>query len=260
MVTVIHNLYRRNPYIRETVALNLHALNNSGVAFQYICFNDHGDPEIKSDLEEFGKEIEYVYADRNYGHGICSGGWVGAIPFVLGSYIHNTGQDDVFTPSFYRQLVGALDSDPSMSVAYANCIVTDPNLNPQNVMLPCQPQPIYYDAPFEAFKAWFGVDSIGNGPTRANNHFPAPGVIYRRSLHDEIGIPDVNNFLGAVDFEYWSRILFHGKKAKYFPLPLWLYRVSQHSTSKAVTDADARIAQWNQKILAKYQQLWKERK
>lgn len=257
MISVIHNLYRRNPHVRESVALNVKALYDSKVAFQYICFNDHGDKEIEDDLADLinDHEIQYIYSDINYGKGVCSGGWVGAIPYLKGDYVHNTGQDDVFTPNFYRQLVGALDSDPNLSLAYANCIVTDPNLVPQNVMLPLVPQPIYYDTPFEAWKQWFGVGP--NGPTRANNHFPAPGVIYRRLLHDVIGKPDVDNFLGAVDFEYWARILYHGLKARCFFLPLWLYRVSQHSTSKAINDADAKIAKWNEGILAKYQEAYR---
>ena len=45
----------------------------------------------------------------NFGMGICSGGWVGALPLVEGNIIHNTGQDDVFTANFYHKAKLAFD-------------------------------------------------------------------------------------------------------------------------------------------------------
>ena len=46
MISIIHNLYKRNPFVRETVLLNLKALDESIIDYQYICFNDNGDKEI----------------------------------------------------------------------------------------------------------------------------------------------------------------------------------------------------------------------
>ena len=45
-ISVIHNLYKRNPYVNESVQYNLHALKEANVDYQYILFNDNGDKEI----------------------------------------------------------------------------------------------------------------------------------------------------------------------------------------------------------------------
>ena len=37
-ISVIHNLYKRNPYVNESVQYNLHALKEANVDYQYILF------------------------------------------------------------------------------------------------------------------------------------------------------------------------------------------------------------------------------
>jgi|SRR3972149_7276384 len=103
-VSVIHNLFRRNPYVNDSVILNLIALRNAHVEFEYILFNDHGDIEIKEDVKEYTDlpNIKYIYSNINYGNRMCSGGWVGALTYITGDLIHNIGQDDVFSSLFYE--------------------------------------------------------------------------------------------------------------------------------------------------------------
>ena len=38
-ISVIHNLYKRNPYVNESIQYNLHALKEANVDYQYILFN-----------------------------------------------------------------------------------------------------------------------------------------------------------------------------------------------------------------------------
>jgi len=90
MISVIHNTYERNIYVRESATLNIKALQESGLDYQYIIFNDKWDESILEDVKDLlSDKVEYYYSDFNYGMGICSGGWVGAIPLLKGKYVHN---------------------------------------------------------------------------------------------------------------------------------------------------------------------------
>jgi hypothetical protein len=91
-----------------------------------------------------------------------------------------------------------------------------------------------YSNPRGVFNQWFGVTN--NTITRTNNFIPAPGTVYKVSLHNEIGPPDVDNFRGVCDFEYWSRVLFYKKSVVYLAEPTWLYRLSQYTTTLEVID------------------------
>jgi hypothetical protein len=63
MLTIVHGVYKRNPYIEETLRLNLLALKTAKVKdFQYIVFNDKGDKEIYDDLSNYHNKIEYIYS------------------------------------------------------------------------------------------------------------------------------------------------------------------------------------------------------
>ena len=103
---------------------------------------------------------------------------------------------------------------------------------------------IDYSNPRQTFNQWFGVE---NGKiTRTNNFIPAPGTVYKVKLHNEIGEPDLTNFAGVADFEYWSRVLFFKKHIEYISHPCWLYRMSKYTTTLEVIDGKV-----NEKDLSK---------
>lgn len=259
-LSLIHNQYKRNPYFRESMALCLHALRTENIDYEYIIFNDNGDKEIEEDAKEFfsDKRVKYVYSPVNFGHKTCTGGWLGAVPHLTGDLVHNMGQDDVFTPNFYRIGLETLEKTPDAMAIHFNGFICNENLEVAGIMLPVDRTYDYYGHPFEAWKEWFGVGNEDR-VTRANNTFLAPGVIYRRKLHDLIGLPDVDNFLGAVDFEYWSRILFYGHKVVPVTQPTWLYRKSKYSTSSG-ENQDALMKSWSDRIKVKFEKLYEERK
>lgn len=258
-LSVIHNLYKQNKYVLETVRLNLIALDTAKADYEYILFNDHGDTKIKDDVSETlsHPNVKYIYSDVNYGKGKCSGGWVGAIPYLNGDFIHNTGQDDVFTATFYKKCLEELHSDDNLMLVFANSIVTTETLKPVSLMLNMEGTPDYGN-PDTIFNWWFGVGEGGaTGVTRANNNIPAPGVIYRKTLHKLIGIPDLDTFFGAADFEYWARVIFYRNKCKFIKEPLWLYRKSEFSTSIENDVSDTQV--WVDKVKEKYSKLYSER-
>ena len=259
-ISIIHNLYRKNPYVNESVRYNLFALKEAKIDYQYILFNDKGDKEIFDDvkdiIEEEDNKIIYHYSDINYGKGKGTGGWLGALSLVNGDIIHNFGQDDVFVSKFYSK---ALETFKNKNMMFFSCngIRTDENLNQQGPMINLEYKP-NYSYPLEIFKFWFGINEK-NQITRTNNGLLAPGTLYRTKLHDLIGKPSPSDFGGACDFEYWSRILFYEHKGYYEPQPYWLYRVSELSTSQQENDFKLNVEPNQKKIKEKYSLLWKEK-
>lgn len=249
MISVIQNTYERNPFIKESAALTIKALEESKLDYQYIIFNDKGDKLIFEDVKDLlNDKVEYIYSEHNFGMGVCSGGWVGALPYVKGDLIHNTGQDDVFTSAFYLDLTEQLSKE-DIFLAYANGFVAQTNLQTQGSLMSALGK-LDYTNPKQVFNQWFQRE--GNILRAANNFIPAPGVVYKKELHTLIGEPDLNNFKGSADFEYWARVLYNNKGVAYVSKPTWLYRMSEYSAGSrpsATTDV------WNKLILEKYQNL-----
>lgn len=249
MISVIQNTYERNPFVRESAALTIKALEESKLDYQYIIFNDKGDELIFEDVKDLlNDKVEYIYSEHNFGMGVCSGGWVGALPYVKGDLIHNTGQDDVFTSTFYLELTNELKRE-DIFLAYANGFVVDNNLSTQGALMSAMGA-LDYSNPKRVFNQWF--QRQGNILGRANNFIPAPGVIYKKELHTLIGEPDLLTFKGSADFEYWARVLYNGLGVSYVPKPIWLYRMSEYSAGSKTT---ATTEIWNNLILEKYQKL-----
>lgn len=260
-LSIIHNLYKKNKHVNESVLLNLLALEESKIDYQYILFNDHGNVEIFEDIKEFlSDKVEYIYSDINFGKKMCSGGWLGALPYVKGNLIQNTGQDDVMTALFYKKSIKIFDNRKDIYLTFANGFKTDENLEMISLMI--NPQFVLnYEQPLECFKFWFGIGENGkNEVTRANNNMPAPSVIYRKELHDLIGKPELELFRGASDFEYWARILFNEYKCYYINELLWLYRMSSYSAGEEIIEGKPNRGYWQdihiENVKIKYKELW----
>lgn len=240
-ISIIHNTFRFNPFIRESVILNLKALEEAGIDYQYIVFNDNGDIEIENEVKDLN--IEYFYSDFNFGMKMCSGGWIGAIPLLKGDLIHNTGQDDVFTSYFYKSVMDTFKST-NCDLVYCNGLKVLENMVTTGELMGPSFSINYSDPRFH-FNNWFGVTN--KKITKSNNFIPAPGTVYKKSLHEEIGEPDLDNFRGVADFEYWARVLFYKKQVQYIHIPCWFYRMSQYTTTLEVIDGKL-----NERDLANY--------
>ena len=103
-LSLVHCVYGVNPYIKESIQYNLHALQEAKVNYEYIVFNDKGDKKVVNDIQDLidNKEITYHYSNINYGEGKCRGGWLGAIPLCSGDIFHCVDDDDVFVKEFYE--------------------------------------------------------------------------------------------------------------------------------------------------------------
>ncbi len=236
-LTIIQNTFKDNPYIRESAILNLKALEESNIDYQYIIFNDHGDIIIESYIKDLiNDKVEYYYSPINYGKRQCSGGWLGAINqgLIKGELFQSIGQDDVYSSLFYKQTLSAF-SDSKIFLCFNNGWQTNEDLtNMDSLLTPLQRIDLYTTNPREVFNQWFGVSN--KQTTRANNYIPHPGVVYKTALHEIIGLPDLETFRGTADFEYWSRVLFNNIPIMHNPMPTWLYRRSKYSAGEEIID------------------------
>lgn len=261
-LAVIHNIYLKNPYIRESLEYNLCALIDSQVDFEYVIFNDNGDKSIYDDIYELldGEQIRYIYSDINYGKKMCTGGWIGCLPYLNSKYIHNFSQDDVATEEFYKKAVEVLDNNENIYLVHTNMVHTDEQLNPIGFQLDPKIDIDMSDSN-KMFHYCFGIDE-NNRFTRANNIICAPAAIYRSKLHELIGIPNII-YRGCMDFEYWMRILFNGYEIQYIKDPLIYYRNSSYSAGNEIIDGQKNRGYWQQKniqeIKSYYEIMWNQK-
>ena len=265
-ISVIHNVFRQNPYISQTLKFNLRALEESQVDYQYIIFNDHGDETIFDDVKELiNNKTEYIYSDINYGKHKCTGGWIGALPYVKGNIIHNIGQDDVMTSLFYQYALNSFLSDNKFKFVTLNAFVVNEDLSwIANGILP-NLQYNTKEANIRSLKRCFGLSKPDYKITNLYNPFLASGTLYKKELHDLIGLPDLDTFGGISDFEYWMRILYNGYLGDYHRRFLWYFRQSEkYTTGNEIIDGKPNRAYWheiaNNLLIEKYSKLLEENK
>ena len=75
-ISIVQCVYKENPYIVESLKLNLKAIENSNLIddYEYIIFNDKGDKSVYdsiSNIVEDNKNIRYIYSDVNFGKRKC---------------------------------------------------------------------------------------------------------------------------------------------------------------------------------------------
>ena len=271
-ISIVQCVYKENPYILESLKLNLKAIEDSKFIddYEYIIFNDKGDKSVYesiSNIVENDKNIRYVYSDINFGKKKCRGGWIGSIPHIKKDLIHIVDQDDVVTKTFYDKCLREF-KNKDIDLVTTNGFKVNEDLTINNVMINLNFD-FDYSNPIEGFKFWYGVGKKYGGDdlnkvTRANNNFLASGTIYRKELHNIVGLPNLDEYEGACDFEYWSRILFNERKCHYIKNPLWLYRISEYSAGLEIIDGKQNNEHHRklalEKIKEKYYRLWNEKK
>jgi len=260
MISVIHNVFRYNPLIAETVKLNLLALEQSQVPYQYIIFNDNGDEMIELDIKHLmNKNTEYVYSPINYGQRKCTGGWRGALPYVKGDIIHNTGQDDVMTSLFYETIYKIFLSNSEFKFISIRGFIVNEDLTFSDFTK----QPIWEYNTKEKINTvlhhCLGINSQKNHITDVWNPFYASGTLYKKELHDLIGLPDIDTFGGVSDFEYWLRIFYNGVLGEFVNKPLWYWRISQYTSGNEIIDGQKNFGYWTaigiERLVEKYSKL-----
>ena len=260
-ISVIHNVFRYNPYIAESLELNLLALEQSQVPYEYIVFNDHGDENIFEDIKELVHKykVTYVYSDINYGKHKCRGGWVGAEKYITGDILHYTDHDDIMTSLFYEYTYKTFLLNDEFKFVSNRAFMVNEDLTFSDF----SKQPIWaYNTKDEiktVLRRCLGIKSPDYKITGAWNPFYASGTVYKKELHDLIGLPDIDTFGGVSDFEYWLRIFYNGVLGEFVNKPLWYWRISQYTSGNEIIDGQKNFGYWTaigiERLVEKYSKL-----
>jgi len=266
MLSVVQSVYNTNPLISLSTQTAIVALDTLGIDYQYILFNDNGDEDIIKQIPEHikkHKNFEYHYSDFNYGRKTATGGFLGAKDLIKFPYVHSSNQDDFYTPTFYSlSLKFLLSLDDTYAAVCSNCYHVDEEFEIEGIALPSstdeEAMNKAWSDPEFMFDWMFGID--GDKLTKSNNFVYFPGTIFKKELYEKIGDPDILNFGGSCDFEYWARAVFNGYKFQYLSLPTWSYMKSSYSHSHVNKD-DPNLSReniYNPRIVTKYKNLWIE--
>lgn len=208
-VSIIIPAYNVAPYIVETLD-SVFAQTYRG--YEVILINDGSTDETAERIAPFRDRIIYleqkncgVMAARNAG-----------LRAARGRYIALLDSDDLWLPRFLEVLVGMLDGDSSLDVAYPNAwFFGSPNFDGKlhQDVLPVA-EPVTYDRVLRRECQIFGL------------------LVFRRELIDELGGYDESlQGQGAEDFELWLRMLKAGRRFKFTTEPLAKYRWRHNSLS-----------------------------
>jgi len=208
-VSIIIPAYNVEPYIAETLE-SLFAQTYQD--FETILINDGSADKTGEAIAPYRDRLVYleqpnsgVMAARNAGLRAASG-----------RYIALLDSDDLLLPRFLEVLVGMLENDPAISVAYPNaCFFGSPNFDGKlhQEVFPVA-EPVSFDRVLKRECYVFGL------------------LVFRREVIDEIGNYDENlSGQGAEDFELWLRMLRHGHRFKFTAEPLARYRWRHDSLS-----------------------------
>ena len=192
MLTVVQSVHNKNPLISLSTQTSILALDTLNIEFQYILYNDAGDPNIINDIPKHIREhknFEYHYSDFNYGYGTAPGGFVGVIDLIKYPYVHQSNQDDFYTPSFYSlSLKNLLNTDDSYAAICSNCYHVDEEFEITAIPLPTDGPLVnkLWSEPNSMFNWIFGIE--GKKLTTSNNFIYNPGTIYKKELYSKISI------------------------------------------------------------------------
>lgn len=209
-VSIIIPTYNLAAYIVETIDS---ALAQTYRDFEIIVINDGSTDDTEERITPFRERIVYI---KQKNGGVMAARNAG-LRAARGRYIALLDGDDIWQPRFLEVLVGMLESDPALSVAYPNAwYLGSPKYDGKlhQDVFPVA-EPVTFDRVLRRECYIFG------------------SLVFRREVIDEVGGYDESlQGQGAEDFELWLRMLQHDHRFKFTNEPLAKYRWRHNSLSK----------------------------
>jgi len=208
-VSVIIPAYNVAPYIAETLAA---LFAQTYQDFEAILINDGSTDEIEARIAPFRNRLIYL---RQENKGVMAARNAG-LRAARGRYIALLDSDDLLLPRFLEALVGMLEADPALSVAFPNALYFGwPRHNGKlhQDVFPVA-EPTTFDRVLRRECYIFGL------------------LVFRRAVLDEVGGYDESlEGQGAEDLELWLRMLQRGHRFGFTREPLAKYRWRSDSLS-----------------------------
>lgn len=209
LVSVIIPAYNVAPFIAETLE-SLFAQTRGG--FEAIVINDGSTDETEERLAPYRDRIVYI-SQKNQGLKAARNA---GLRVSRGHYIALLDGDDLWEPGFLETLVGMLESDPALSVAYPNAVFLNSPKFAGRLYQDVFPAigPVTFDRVLRRECYIFG------------------SLVFRREVLDDVGMFDESlEGTGAEDLELWLRMLQRGYRFKFTIKPLVKYRWRHNSLS-----------------------------
>jgi glycosyltransferase involved in cell wall biosynthesis len=209
LVSVIIPAYNVAPFIAETLE-SLFAQIRGG--FEAVVVNDGSTDETEERLAPYRDRIVYV-SQKNMGLKAARNA---GLRMARGRYVALLDGDDLWEPEFLETLVGMLESDPDLSVAYPNAVFLNSPKFAGKLYQDVFPamEPVTFDRVLRRECYIFG------------------SLVFRRQVLDDVGTFDESlGGTGAEDFDLWLRMLQRGYRFRFTVQPLVKYRWRHNSLS-----------------------------
>jgi glycosyltransferase involved in cell wall biosynthesis len=211
LTSVIIPAYNVAPFIAEALD-SLFAQTRGD--FEAIVVNDGSSDETEEKLAPYRDRIVYL---RQKNSGVMAARNAG-VRASRGRYLALLDGDDLWEPKFLETLVGMLESDPDLGVAYPNAVFFgSPNFAGRlhQDVFPVA-EPVTFDRVLRRECYVFG------------------SLVFRREILNDVGLFDESlEGQGAEDFDLWLRMLQRGHRFKFTAEPLVRYRWRSDSLSNS---------------------------
>lgn len=210
LISVMIPSYNCSEYLVESLKQVLDQDMGSDL-MQIMVVDDHSDEDPKPLVEQIaGNRVEYFRQDSNRGHvrnfNTC-------IRKAKGKYIHILHADDIILDGFYKILINALESNPSIGMVFCNNYYLFENDN--------------YLKDGKYFQKKAGI--IDNFLIKyLDTAIQASSVIVPRKTYEDLGGFDLRISSLGEDKEMWSRI---GNKFPVWYEPRMLLKYRVHNAS-----------------------------
>ena len=183
-------------------------------------------------VREFQKKFENIKYIRTANRENVYAAWNRCIKVASGKYITNANTDDRHRKDAYEIMVKTLEKHPSVSLVYADVIITEEE---NETLDKCSPVGYF------RWLNWNRDDLLDKGC------FMGPQPMWRRNIHMEYGYFD-DSFVTSGDYEFWLRI---SQTTEFLHIPEILGLYLRSSDSIEHTNRNMQAVE-NERILRMY--------
>lgn len=143
------------------------------------------------------------------------------ISLAKGDYVAIYHADDIYEDTSVEESVKVLDSDTSIAlVGTMGHIITEEGVRFNSMRLPKHLKKLR--------KTIYDFDEALSGILKRGWFFVTPTIMVRKSVYDEIGVFDTQEFVSAGDYGFWMKIAHHYNKVAIIDKKLINYRVHKN--------------------------------